>query len=254
MTVVSRESPGRYPVPGEVGGRLIRVALKSLREDSGLALPLTSDILIAVSGGSDSVALSRLLVKYGRRIVPKERITLLHLNHGWRGNESDADERFVQRLAAEWGVACECVRLKPASEKPAGRSVEEFARELRKKEYARHQGKKRLVFTAHHADDLAETVLWRLCTGGFPKLAGGILPRTREGEVRPLLRASKAELREFLREEGVGWREDITNFEGDLLRTRMRRELMPVLEKLFPAYRDSILRATAPLWRGKRPE
>jgi tRNA(Ile)-lysidine synthase len=248
---MNRSQP-KYPVPGPVGGRLIRLALKSLREDAGLHLPLSADILIAVSGGSDSVALALLLVKYGRRIVPRSRIQLLHLNHGWRGKESDGDEQFVRELAQKWDVPCEAIRLKPAHEKPAGRSPEDFARELRKKEYARHQSKRALIFTAHHADDLAETVLWRLCTGGFPKLAAGILPRTKEGEVRPLLRASKAELREFLKEEGQAWREDRTNQEGELLRTRMRRELAPVLEKIFPAYRESILKATAPLWTRKK--
>lgn len=241
----------KYPAPGEIGGRLIRTVLKSLRDDAGLELPLDSDILIAVSGGCDSVALARLLVKYGRRVVPRARIRLLHVNHGWRGAESDGDAEWVTQLARQWDVECEAVQVPGLAEKPAGRSPEDYARELRKAAYARHQRKRTLIFTAHHADDLAETLLWRLCTGGFPKLAGGILPRTPQGEVRPLLRVPKSMLQAFLREEGVGWREDRTNQEGELLRTRMRRELMPAVEKLFPAYREALVRTAAGYWSAR---
>src|SRR4051812_45912614 len=89
-----------YPKPGPVGGRLIRTMIATLRE-AGVVLPITSDILCAVSGGADSLALAHLLAHYGRRIVPRprEQLTLLHINHGWRGRASNADARFVADCA-----------------------------------------------------------------------------------------------------------------------------------------------------------
>ncbi len=232
----------KYPVPGPMGGRLIRAVISSLRRDCGLVLPIDSDILIAVSGGSDSVALAHLLIRYGRRVVSPDRISILHLNHGWRGEESDGDELWVKKLGASWGISVKGVRLLDPKTRPARVSPEEYARALRKSEYARHRAQGGWVLTAHHADDLAETLIWRFLTGGFPNQARGILPVTQDGELRPLLRVSKEDLRAFLREEGVLWREDRSNAEGHLLRSQMRHELMPVIERLFPGYRRHLIR------------
>jgi tRNA(Ile)-lysidine synthase len=203
----------------------------------GFKLPLTSHILCACSGGADSVALALLLAKYGRRVGT--RITLFHVNHGWRGDESDGDERFVRKLAERLGVEFAGRRL---AEKPGtGDSWEAHARGLRK---AAFQEESRLrggapVFTAHSADDQAETRLWRLFTGAFEELGGGILPR-HGVEVRPLLGVRRAELRAFLKEERQKWREDSSNANPRFLRAQMRQDLMPVIERLFPRAIDAI--------------
>jgi tRNA(Ile)-lysidine synthase len=220
-----------YPKPKDTGGRLIRLAIATLRQ-AGAKLPLNSDILIALSGGQDSVALAHLIARYGRRISGSGRVRFLHVNHGWRGLESDEDERFVTELAHDLGVPCRVVRLTELP--PKGASWEAFGRIARNtalRDEAARTGS--VIFTAHHSDDLAETVLWRLLTGMARTHTGGILLKTGQ-TYRPLLKARKRDLRAYLKEEGLSWREDETNHEGRFLRSRIRMELMPVLLGIFP--------------------
>ncbi len=221
-----------YPVPGEMGGRLMRTLVSNLRK-TGETLPLTSHILCACSGGADSTALAVMLARYGRRVGAPRQITLVHVNHGWRGAESDADEAFVKRLAVRLGVGFVASRRK---EKPSpGDSWESHARDLRKAVFREqsvlHGGAP--VFTAHSADDQAETRLWRIFTGAYATLGEGILPR-HGVEIRPLLSVRRAELRAFLGEEKIRWREDSSNADPRFLRARMRKDLMPVVEAIFP--------------------
>jgi tRNA(Ile)-lysidine synthetase-like protein len=229
-----RAAQAAYPKPGEVGGRLIRQVIKHLR-DGQVSLPIASHILIATSGGSDSVALAHLLVKYGRRVAGVGRIELLHVNHGWRGVHSDGDEKFVEALATSWEVPVSIHRLSPpAMKKSNPDSLEEVARLQRKEIFQKEAERKgAIVLTAHQADDVAETLLWRLFTGAAKTHGGGIA--VRHGvELRPLIQARKADLQAYLKEEGQSWREDSTNFEGRFQRSRMRLDLMPVVERLFP--------------------
>lgn len=223
-------------MPGPVGGTLARKLVESVRR-AGFDLPLTSHILCACSGGADSVALAVLLARYGRRVGV--RVTLLHVNHGWRGRASDADEAFVKKLATRLGVGFVGRRLK---ERPgAGESWEAHARGLRKEAFRRESERRggAPVFTAHTADDQAETRLWRLFTGAFAELGGGILDR-HGPEVRPLLGVRRADLRAFLAEEKQRWREDASNADRRFLRAQMRQDLMPVIERLFPRAIDAI--------------
>lgn len=223
-------------MPGEVGGQLVRRLIRAVRE-AEFDLPLTSHILCACSGGADSTALALLLAKYGRRVGTK--IVLLHVNHGWRGAESDGDEAFVRRLASRIGAEFISRKL---HEKPAkGASWEAHARGLRKSVFREESAKLggAPVFTAHSADDQAETRLWRLFTGAFDELGEGILSR-HEVEVRPLLGVRRQALRAFLREEKQRWREDSSNADPRFLRAQMRQDLMPVIERLFPRAIDAI--------------
>ncbi len=220
-----------------MGGKLVRELIGNLR-GVGLQLPLapglTSDILIACSAGADSVALAILLARYGRRVVPAERLALLHVNHGWRGAESDGDEELVRALARELGVGVTVLDARRGPGAKRGSSPEDAARAVRRaffEEQAKQRGA--MVITAHHMDDLAETVLWRVLTGAAGTHGGGIAAR--HGHVvRPFLTVRREELREFLREERAAWREDRTNHEGGLMRTRLRREVLPPLTALFP--------------------
>lgn len=163
-------------------------------------------------------------------------MTLLHFNHGWRGEASDRDEAWVGKLAQRLGVGFESAR---ASQVPnrggrSGESWEEIARTERKRffqEKAAFFGAN--VLTAHQGDDLAETLLWRLFTGAAHTHGGGIL--WQDGpEIRPLLSVRRAELRAFLREEKIAWREDSTNQDPRFMRARMRQEIVPPIEALFP--------------------
>jgi tRNA(Ile)-lysidine synthase len=186
-----------------------------------------------VSGGSDSLALGHLIARYGRRITGAGgKVRWLHVNHGWRGQESDTDATHVAKVAHELGVPCRVVNL--STPVPKGESWEKFAREQRNQALAQEAARTgSVIFTAHHADDLAETVLWRLMTGAASTQGGGILLKY-GSTYRPFLKARKEQLKQYLKEEGIPWREDRTNHEARFLRSRMRVELMPVLLNIFP--------------------
>lgn len=233
MTPIQTKSPP-YPKPGPIGGGLIREVISFARSHNKMTLPIGSHILIGVSGGCDSVALAHLLVHFGRRIVPRSRISLLHVNHGWRGKESNADELFVKRLGKKWNVPVITHRLNFSKYHDPKKSWENEARELRKDLFARDAEKhKALVFTAHQADDQAETLLWRLFTGAASTHGGGVI--FRHGvEVRPFLRCRKTLIKNYLLEVDQNYREDATNQSDRFMRARMRTELMPAIEKLFP--------------------
>ena len=222
----------QYPKPGATGGRLIRNMISFLKTNP-IPVPIASHILIATSGGSDSLALAHLMTHYGRRVAQKDQITILHINHGWRGKESDSDAEFVKSRGRAWGVPVKVHKVRPPGENEEGESWEEIARVRRQRIYDRYAKKGALVFTAHQADDLAETLLWRLFTGQSATHGAGIQVRT-DAEIRPFLRIRKAELQKYLKEEGESWREDATNHQGRFLRSRMRTELMKSLENLFP--------------------
>lgn len=231
-----------YPKPGKVGGLLIRKVISFLRSQN-VELPLTTHILIALSSGSDSVALALLMARYGRRIAPRSNLSFLHINHQWRGEASQEDENFARSLAQKLDVPFHAVRLDPPSVSiPEGSSWEEVARNQRKEIFHKYAAERDgVVFTAHHAHDLAETVLWRVLTGSTETHGGGICFR-HESEMRPLLSIRKDLLREFLQEEGQMWKEDSTNHSGRFLRSRIRSELMPTIEALFPKAVENLTR------------
>ena len=235
----------RYPKPGPMGGRLIREVIAFLRETQVPSL-LGSHILIGVSGGSDSMALAHLLGRYGRRVVDRSRITLVHINHGWRGGESDDDARFVKAWAKGQGLRIRTFRLAKTIIKVSkkGESLENAARKARKRIYGKLVAEQpgAIVLTAHHGDDLAETLLWRLFTGASQTHGGGIAVR-HGNELRPLLRVRKRMLQQYLKEEGESWREDRTNHEGRFLRSKLRAVLMPLIESLFPKAVDHLIQA-----------
>jgi tRNA(Ile)-lysidine synthetase-like protein len=159
----------------------------------------------------------------------------LHINHGWRADASNRDAAFVAGLGKKWRVPVLLHKLKPPGGAASkGLSWEEQARDARTRIFEEEAGRHgAIVLTAHQADDLAETVLWRLLTGAAHTHAGGIA--VRHGvQLRPFLKTRKADLQTYLREERQRWREDSTNHAGRFLRSRMRKELMPQLEALFP--------------------
>jgi len=224
----------RYPKPKAVGGKLIRQVIAFLKEQ-GLTLPIDSQILCALSGGSDSLALAHLLLKYGRRIIAPEQVILVHVNHGWRGKESDADELAVQDFAREYDANIEVIRLEKPGKAAAGKSLEDLARrdryEIFQKLAELHEC--RFVFTAHQAEDLAETLLWRLLTGAAQTQGAGIWAQ--EGLLlRPFLSTRKDTLKSYLKEEKISWREDSTNRDPRFQRTRIRESIFPQIEMVFP--------------------
>jgi tRNA(Ile)-lysidine synthase len=195
-------------------------------------------VIIAVSGGADSVALLRAMIAL--RDQGAGRLLVGHLNHQLRGVESDQDEAFVRQLAAS--LDCRCFvghagRLRadaPDGLEAAARDARyQFLRELADREGARY------VVLGHTFDDQAETILHRIVRGtGIAGLAGMQAARRLSDLttlVRPLLAVHREQLRDYLHECGQLYREDSSNSEQQYTRNRIRHDLIPLLESQFNA-------------------
>jgi tRNA(Ile)-lysidine synthase len=197
-------------------------------------------VLVAVSGGLDSMVLLHLLARLSP--VHGWRLTVAHFNHRLRGRSSEADERLVRATAKKLGllvVADGADVRKFARAKKI--SLEMAARKLRHAFLARAARKRgiRTIALAHHADDQVELFFIRLLRGAGGEGLAGMKwqspspadPKTRL--VRPLLEASKPELRSWATREGVFFREDASNAHLDIQRNRIRHELLPLLAKHY---------------------
>lgn len=203
-------------------------------------------LIVGVSGGADSVALLDLLSQLPG--LPLQ-LVVAHVNHCLRGRESDADEAFVQELASAYGLACEVTRV-AVQEQAAQQhcSLEEAGREARYAffEALRQRHQAAAVAVAHHADDQAETLLLRLLRGAGSSGLSAMAPRTGAGIIRPLLGCTRQELRDYLAARQLTFREDSSNAKQDVLRNRIRHELLPLLQTYNPAIAER-LAATAQL-------
>jgi tRNA(Ile)-lysidine synthase len=193
-------------------------------------------LVVAVSGGPDSVALLRAL-REARGAGP---LTAAHLNHQLRGAESDADEAFVRDLCGGLSLDCRCERLDVRGAAQAeGDNLEGVARRLRYDWLARVAAGvgAAWVATGHTANDQAETVLHRLLRGaGLRGLRGIAACRPLTGGVslvRPLLAATRDEVMAYLDAIGQAYREDSTNRDPALTRSRIRHQLLPLLAAEF---------------------
>jgi tRNA(Ile)-lysidine synthase len=188
---------------------------------------------VGVSGGADSVALLMLLLEWRAALGIVVRVA--HLNHKLRGAASDADEKFVRQLAAKHGLVFhgESVNVSARAKREKA-NLEDAGRRARCEFFARlvAEGKVDRVAVAHTADDQAETVLAHILRGTGLAGLGGIHPRT-ESVVRPLLGVRRAELRAYLRAKKQKWREDATNQDTARTRARIRKKLLPLMEREF---------------------
>ena len=190
---------------------------------------------MAVSGGADSVGLLLLLAELRKELGIV--LSVVHFNHKLRGKDSDADEKFAARLAEKHGLAFHAGRADIAAKaKSRKANLEDTARRARYDFFARlvSDGRVDKVAVAHTADDQAETVLAHILRGTGLAGLGGIHPAVGH-VVRPLLGVRRAELRAYLRSKKQTWREDATNRDTTRMRARIRKKLMPILEKQFQA-------------------
>jgi tRNA(Ile)-lysidine synthase len=203
-------------------------------------------LIVGVSGGADSVALLDLLTS-----LPDFPLTLIiaHLNHQLRDEESTADEQFVRERAAHYQLSCEIrhsdirqlARQQHMTLEEAGRTARyRFFEELRQQYHAV------AVAVAHHADDQAETFLLRLLRGAGNTGLAAMAPVTQARIIRPLLELTRQELRDYLAEKQLTFREDSSNADCSYLRNRIRHELLPLLQDYNPAISQR-LTATASL-------
>jgi len=190
---------------------------------------------VAVSGGADSVALLLLLAELRKRLGIV--LSVVHFNHKLRGKDSEADEKFAAKLAEKYGFVFHAGRSDIAAKaKSRKANLEDTARRARYDFFARlvEDGRIDKVAVAHTADDQAETVLAHILRGTGLAGLGGIHP-TVGHVVRPLLGVRRAELRAYLQAKKQTWREDATNRDTTRMRARIRKKLLPILEKQFQA-------------------
>ncbi len=208
----------------------------SFVKSEGLFSP-DSRIIVAVSGGADSVMLLRVLVSAGFDCVAA------HCNFHLRGDESDRDQSFVESLCAELSVPLEIVHFQ--TEEYAAQhklSIEMAARELRYGwfEQIRVKHGADVIAVAHHADDVVETFLMNIVRGtgihgltGIKPMAGRI--------VRPLLCLYRSEIEEYMRLNSYHYVTDSTNLQQDYLRNKFRLSVIPLLQSVNPAAKANIL-------------
>jgi tRNA(Ile)-lysidine synthase len=191
-------------------------------------------VVVAVSGGADSIALLLCLHKLTPRLHLS--LTVAHLNHRIRGPEADADEDFVRRLSAGLGLpfVSESVDVKQQASE-SKQNLEELARR-RRYDFLRRVASRldaQKIATGHTLNDQAETVLFRFLRGSGIEGLAAIHPVVDGRIIRPMLECSRERIVEFLKKQGVLYRQDSTNQDLRYSRNRIRRELIPYLEKDF---------------------
>jgi tRNA(Ile)-lysidine synthase len=203
-------------------------------------------VVAAVSGGPDSMALLHLL----KTMAQEEpfRIVVAHVNHQFRGAESDAEAEMVRTVAADWGLPFESASINvPAYMADTGMNKQAAAREKRYqflKETA-HRHACPLVVLGHHAGDQAETVLMRIIRGTGVGGLSGIPFRRREEDlelIRPLLRIYKSELLAYCKRNEVPFAFDSSNADRHYFRNAVRLDLLPILEQYNPQLQSSLIR------------
>ena len=196
-------------------------------------------LAVAVSGGRDSVA----LLHYLHKNAEEAHISLSALTccHGIRPS-AEADVAFVEELCKAWGVPLTVFRADvPARAKQSGRNLEEEGRLFRRECYQTMlDGGADAVLTAHHRDDYAETVLFRLARG--TSLQGLDVFPAQKGLLRPLLSVTRARIDEYIKENALPFREDETNADVALSRNRIRHEVLPALERAVLGAKENLVR------------
>jgi tRNA(Ile)-lysidine synthase len=207
-------------------------------------------ILVAVSGGLDSMALLYALRTLSK--IHQWKLVVAHFNHRLRGRASEADERLVRKTAAAMRLPLDAGRADvKAFAAKSKLSLEMAARKLRHEFLAQTARKRNLktIALAHHAGDQVELFFLRLLRGAGGEGLAGMKWRSPSPAdknislARPLLGFPKTELATFARENKIRFRHDATNFSPDFLRNRIRNELLPLLRKTYqPALDQAVLR------------
>ncbi len=201
---------------------------------------------MAVSGGADSVCLLHML----HELAPRWdlRLAVIHIDHGIRGAASDADAEFARSLAEQFSLPFHFRRVDVPALKD---NLEQAARGARRQFFLDllGSGAVQRVATGHTRSDQAETVLYRILRGSGPAGIAGIRPVDRNGIVRPLLYCTRAEVRNWLEERQIRWREDESNQDLSYDRNRIRHALLPQLRREYNPNVDETLANMAEIAR-----
>ena len=219
---------------------------KAFRESIGqFPLKPGDKMVVAVSGGADSVCLLHLLRKWGAARAVSLHVA--HLNHSFRP-EADQEARFVENLSSGWEIPFTSLKLPvPQLCKEKGLSKQEGARAIRYqflKEVAQSVGA-RWMALGHTADDQAETFLMRTLRGAGAQGLSAIPPMREGCIIRPLLKITRQEILSELSREDIPFMEDPSNLQPVYLRNRIRHELLPMLERYNPQIKEALCRETA---------
>lgn len=206
-------------------------------------LPEQGTVVVAVSGGADSLCLLHLLLRLcgpGKRF-PAVELHVAHLDHQLRGEASAQEAAAVAHLAHEWGLSCTIGRVDvPALAQAERRSIEDASRTARYR-FLREVARGRLIAVAHHRDDQVETLLLHLLRGGGIDAMIGLQPRQQD-IIRPLLPISHADTVDYCQSHHLVSVEDLSNVDPRFLRNRIRHELVPLLETLNAGIRETLVR------------
>lgn len=188
-------------------------------------------IITGVSGGADSVCLLFMLRELREELGLS--VLAVHVHHGLRGADADADAEYVERICREWQIELRVFRedvRKYAARN--GLSLEEAGRDIRREIFLKVQketgGTK--IALAHHQNDNAETLVWNLCRGCGIRGLGGIAPVNGQW-IRPLLCLKREEIESYLENRGISYCTDESNLEDEYTRNRIRRHVIPYLEE-----------------------
>lgn len=205
--------------------------------DNEKLISFRDKVLVALSGGADSVALLRLLLSFGYTCE------VAHCNFHLRGEESDRDEAFVRELCRKLNTKLHITHFSTtayASEKRI--SIEMAARELRYEWFARvkEESGAAVVAVAHHKDDSVETLLLNLIRGTGINGLLGIRPRNGD-VIRPLLCVNRGEIIDYLRRIGQDYVTDSTNLQDEYTRNKIRLNLLPLMQEINPSVKESLI-------------
>jgi len=199
-------------------------------------------VLVAVSGGMDSMVLLHLL--HGLAATHRWRLVAAHFNHRLRGAASDADERLVERAAQQLGLEFECERWRRDWKEAVKQLGLEMAARLARHEFLARAARLHKAFTialAHHADDQSELFFLRALRGSGGEGLSGMKwrgPSPADGRctlIRPMLDVRRTDLEAFARARGIRYREDSSNRDTRHDRNWLRRNLLPALTRRFGA-------------------
>lgn len=208
-------------------------------------------VVVAVSGGSDSIALLNVLAMLSEEY--KLNLVVAHINHGLRENAARED-KFVRRIAAEMGVVFECKSVDIRSlKKVTGKCIEEISREVRYdflNDVAKKHGAQKIAL-GHNNNDQTETVLMNFLRGSGPTGLKGMLPARDSVYIRPLLCVTRNEIISFLEFHGLPFVTDESNTNPAYLRNRIRHSLIPELKARYNPRLEESMKSMAEIMRAE---